>query len=90
MRAGIARSSQSADRQAIEVAPTFDDRSRAVVRPAYAGRWGCAILATRGRVGFSPAPVAAGDLMLLVDRARDAITGEMRAVKARLHRRRAA
>jgi len=29
-------------------------------------------------------PMQAGDLMLLIDRARDAITGEMRQAKARL------
>ena len=31
-------------------------------------------------------PVQAGDLMLLIDRARDAITGEMRQAKARAAR----
>ena len=35
-------------------------------------------------------PVHAGDFMLLIDRARDAITGEMRAAKARLRQARAA
>jgi multidrug resistance efflux pump len=35
-------------------------------------------------------PVQAGDLMLLIDRARDAITGEIRQAKARLQRARAA
>ena len=35
-------------------------------------------------------PVQAGDLMLLVDRARDAITGEMRQAKPRLRQARAA
>ena len=35
-------------------------------------------------------PVQAGDLMLLIDHARDAIHGEMRAAKARLQRARAA
>jgi hypothetical protein len=34
--------------------------------------------------------VQAGDLMLLIDRARDAITGEIRQAKARLQRARAA
>ena len=35
-------------------------------------------------------PVQAGDLMLLIDRARDGITGEMRQAKARLQRARVA
>jgi len=35
-------------------------------------------------------PMQAGDLMLLVDRARDGIMDEMRAAKARLQRARAA
>ena len=35
-------------------------------------------------------PVQAADLMLLIDRARDAITAEMRAAKARLAAARAA
>jgi len=35
-------------------------------------------------------PVQAGDLMLLIDRARDAIHGDMRQVKACLQRARAA
>jgi len=34
-------------------------------------------------------PVQAGDLMLLIDRARDGIAGEMRAAKARLRAARA-
>jgi len=34
--------------------------------------------------------VQAADLMLLIDRARDAITGEMRQAKARLRQARAA
>ena len=43
----------------------------------------------RGRL-IDGQPVQAGDLMLLIDRARDAITGEMRQAKARLRAARAA